>query len=93
MTERARMGDQYGVAPSDRQGAGDSSGSSATNIVTSSSATPTAGWVQDRPTSLSSPLALRALTLPVPAFFAQRVIDVRSIRSSEVLNGQLTISM
>jgi len=38
MTERARMKDQYGVDPSDRQGAGDSSGSSVTNIFTSSSA-------------------------------------------------------
>jgi len=32
MTERARMENQYGVGPSDRQGAGDSSGSSATNF-------------------------------------------------------------
>jgi hypothetical protein len=36
------MGGQYGVDPGDRQGGGDSSGSSVTNMVTSSSATPTA---------------------------------------------------
>jgi hypothetical protein len=86
MTERARMGGQYGVDPGDRQGAGDSSGGSATDIVTSSSATPTAALDVDRPTSLSLPLTLRALTLPSPAFFDQRVIDVPSIRSSEVFN-------
>jgi len=34
MTERARMGGQYGVDPWDGQGAGDSSGNSATNIFT-----------------------------------------------------------
>jgi hypothetical protein len=62
MTERARMGGQYGVDPSDRQGAGDSSGSSATNIFASSSATPTAARDESQPTSLSSPLALCALT-------------------------------
>jgi hypothetical protein len=32
MMERARMGDQYGVEPSDRQGTGDSSSSSATSV-------------------------------------------------------------
>ena len=80
MTERARMGVSMAWTPSDRQGAGDSSGSSAINIFTSSSATPTAALDADHPTSLSSPLALRALTLLAPAFFAQRVIDVRFIR-------------
>jgi hypothetical protein len=66
MTERARMEDQYGVDPSDRQGAGDSSGSSVTNIFTSSSATPKVALDADRPTSLSSSRALRAPTLPAP---------------------------
>jgi len=44
LTERESisMEDEYGVAPADRQDAGDSSSSAATNNRTSASATPTA---------------------------------------------------
>ena len=65
MTERARMEDQYGVPPQTVKAQGIPP-AVLPSIFCSFSASPTAALDANRPTSLSSPFALRASTLPAP---------------------------